>query len=134
MSACLFPISFTIAIFAASKELGHALTLSWALCTLEVRLANLTLSGAKLCILPLPFSYPLPYHSFLSLIFPGFPLFHHGPVGQQCLSLSAVCSSDAEVLLDTGPVTHLPSNLLYPFQSQDLQGKVQPLTLCHYPL
>lgn len=107
MSACLFPISFTVAIFALSKELSHTLTLSWALCTLEVRLANLILSGAKLCILSLPLSYPLPHHSFLSPISRDFPHLAVLLKGSSALllthlagaSLGAVGRSDEELLL-----------------------------------
>ena len=142
MSACLFPVSFTIVIFAPSKELSRALTLSWALCTLEVRLANLTLSGAKLCILSLPFSYPLPHHSVvspISQVFPCLAMLLEG-ISPSLLahlagaSLGAVSGSDAELLLDTGAITHLPSDAFCPFQPHDFQGKGQSLTLCHYPL
>lgn len=73
LSACLFPISFTVAIFALSKELSRALTLSWALCTLEVRLANLEPNFGSFLALFIPFFpttvfyLPLPRHSPLHL-------------------------------------------------------------------
>lgn len=70
LSACLFPISFTVAIFALSKELSRALTLSWALCTLEVRLANLEPNFGSF---PCPFYTLLPHHSLLSPPSQAFP-------------------------------------------------------------
>ena len=72
--------------------------------------------------------------------FPGFPclaVFLEGSSASLLAHLAGAslgAGSDAELLLDAGPVTHLPSDVFYPLQSHDFQGKGQSVTLCHYPL
>lgn len=139
LSACLFPISFTVAIFALSKELSRALTLSWALCTLEVRLANLEPNFGSF---PCPFYTLLPHHSLLSPPSQAFPT-------ASCHAPRAVPSSqhmwlEAAWVLLVAPMQNsswtLRQSFLSPLKYSILSShmifreKGQSVTLCHYPL